>query len=74
VETNNAPQHDPDEIAEQIAQLRELIKLRRARLFQRELQAAKFGISADPSISIEIDDLKREITDLERQVKALSKA
>jgi hypothetical protein len=74
VGTNNAPQHDPDDIAEQIAQLREIMKLRRARLFQRELQAAKYGISADPSISLEIEDLKREIADLERQIKALGEA
>ena len=68
---SNTPENDSDDRVEQITRLRELIKARRARLFQRELQAAKYGISADPAITIEVDDLKREIADLERQLKAL---
>jgi hypothetical protein len=71
VGASNIPENDSDDRVEQITQLRELIKTRRARLFQRELQAAKYGIGVDPVIPIEIDDLKREIADLEGQLKAL---
>lgn len=38
------------------------------RLAQRELQRARYGISADPSILIEIEDLKKEILSLQRQI------
>ena len=41
------------------------------RLNQRQLQAAKYGIGADPSISIEIEDLTKEIAKQERELKAL---
>jgi CHAT domain-containing protein len=59
------------ERAEQIAALQELIKANRRRLSQRQLQAAKYGIGADPSILIEIEDLTKEIPKLERDLKAL---
>ncbi len=60
-----------DERAEQIATLQELIRTNRRRLNQRQLQAAKYGIGADPSISIEIEDLTKEIAKLEGELKQL---
>jgi polyhydroxyalkanoate synthesis regulator phasin len=54
-----------------IEALRELIRTNRRRLNQRQLQAAKYGIGVDPSISIEIEDLTNEIAKLERDLKAL---
>ena len=60
-----------DERAEQVTTLQELIRANRRRLNQRQLQAAKYGIGADPSISIEIEDLTKEIAKLERERKAL---
>jgi hypothetical protein len=60
-----------DERAEQIATLQELIRTNRRRLNQRQLQAEKYGIGVDPSISIEIEDLTKEIAKQERELKAL---
>jgi hypothetical protein len=60
-----------EERTEQIATLQELIKTNRRRLDQRQLQAAKYGIGVDPSISIEIEDLTKDIAKLERELKAL---
>jgi hypothetical protein len=60
-----------EEHAEQIATLKELIRTNRRRLNQRQLQAAKYGIGVDPSISIEIEDLTKDIAKLERKLTAL---
>jgi hypothetical protein len=60
-----------DETNEELADLRELIRTTRRRLYQRQLQAAKYGSGADPSIPIEIEDLEREIAKLERELKKL---
>jgi hypothetical protein len=60
-----------EERTSEIANLRELIRTNRRRLNQRQLQAAKYGINVDPSISIEIEDLTKEIAKLERELKAL---
>jgi hypothetical protein len=57
--------------SDQIEMLRDLIKTTKQRLHHRQIQKAKYGISADPSIDIEIEDLQREIADLERQVQQL---
>jgi hypothetical protein len=54
-----------------IEALRELIRTKCRRLNQRQLQAAKYGIGVDPSISIEIEDLTKEIAKLERELKQL---
>ncbi|MEO7908371.1 MAG: CHAT domain-containing protein [Roseiflexaceae bacterium] len=59
------------ERASDIEALRELIRTNRRRLNQRQLQAAKYGIGVDPSISIEIEDLTKEIAKLESELKAL---
>ena len=60
-----------EERASDIEALRELIRTNRRRLNQRQLQAAKYGIGVDPSISIEIEDLTKDIAKLERELKAL---
>jgi hypothetical protein len=56
----------------EVAALRELIRANRRRLNQRQLQAARYGIGVDPSISIEIEDLTKEIDTLERRLRQLS--
>jgi hypothetical protein len=71
VATKDAQSNQDEERAEQIATLQELIRTNRRRLNQRQLQAAKYGIGVDPSISIEIEDLTKEIAQLERQLKQL---
>ena len=69
--TNDDAQSEAEERAEEIQTLRELIRTTRRRLNQRQLQAAKYGIGADPSITLEIEDLEREIAKLERDLKKL---
>ena len=61
-----------EELASDIESLRELIRATRRRLNQRQLQAAKYGIGVDPSISIEIEDLTKEIAKLEHELKQLA--
>jgi len=43
------------------AHYRKVLSMLTRRLQQREIQAATFGVSADPVINIEIEDLKKEI-------------
>jgi CHAT domain-containing protein len=70
-EVNTGGQDQDDLRAEEIETLRELIRTTRRRLNQRQLQAAKYGIGADPSITIEIEDLERQLAKLERDLKKL---
>jgi hypothetical protein len=46
----------------------EQIRTLRRRLQQRQLQAAKYGIGVDPAISIEIEDLQKEIAQWEAKL------
>jgi len=46
---------------ETISHDRKILRILERRLRHRELQFAQYGISADPSISIEIEDLRKEI-------------
>jgi hypothetical protein len=62
---------EAEERAEEINMLRERIRANRRRRNERQLQAAKYGIGADPSITIEIEDLTKEIAKLEQQLKDL---
>jgi hypothetical protein len=48
--------------------LRELLTAKRRRLNVLELQAAKYGIAAPPHVTIEIEDLRREIAELEARL------
>jgi transposase len=67
----SAEENVPTEHTERSEALRELIRANRRRLNQRQLQAAKYGIGADPAITIEIEDLTREIAKLERELQKL---
>jgi len=56
----------------EIGHHRKVLGILKRRLQQRELQAATYGISADPSINIEIEDLRKEIRSLEWEITRLS--
>lgn len=58
------PPNDPSLRRLQEQQLSALKK----RLYQRQLQKAQYGISVDPSVVIEIEDLEHQIADLEQQM------
>jgi hypothetical protein len=60
-----------EERAARLEELRELIKNKRERLFERQRQEALYGISADPAITIEIKRLKKEIDDLKLEAQKL---
>src|SRR5262245_45962082 len=62
---------EQDERGAQLAALRALLKEKRRRLEQRQLQAARYGVSVDPVITLEIEDLKLDIADLERQAQEI---
>jgi CHAT domain-containing protein len=59
---------------EDVANLREEIALNRRRLSKFRKQAALTGAMTDPAITIQIEDLQREILDLDRQLKQLESA
>jgi hypothetical protein len=59
------------EHAEELETLRELIHINRRRLLYRHRQAARYGITADPVITMEIADIKREIGKLTRELRLL---
>lgn len=54
--------------AEELAHRRALLAQHRTMLHALELQAAKFGIYAPPHITIEIDELKRKLAALRREL------
>ncbi|MEI7772801.1 MAG: hypothetical protein WCI67_22620 [Chloroflexales bacterium] len=54
--------------SEEIAHKRTLIAQRQKMINALELQAAKFGIYAPPHITIEIEDAKRAISALRREI------
>ena len=67
----SAKQREEEERAEQIESLEELIRVNTRKLNKLQLQAAQFGISTPPHISIEIEDTEREVARLKKQLKAL---
>ena len=68
---SNRSQSADDERDDEIEALREQIRTKCRRLNLLKLQEAKFGISVDPAIIIQIEDLEREIAALDRQVRDL---
>lgn len=58
------------DVDEEQQHLRELIATKQHRLQVLELQAAKFGISTPPHITIEIEDLRQEIAKLETRLRS----
>ena len=53
--------------------LRELTKAKKGRLHQLEVREARYGLDVPPHISIEIEELRSEIRDLQTQLAALDK-
>jgi hypothetical protein len=70
VRPENAPVTS-DERADQVAALRALLTVHHRRLYTLHEKQAYLGISADPAITMEIDDIQRTIADLEQQLTAL---
>jgi hypothetical protein len=64
-------QRADEERDERIRTLQEQLKTHRRRLNEREVQLANLGNSADPSIKIEIEDIKSQIANLEEELKKL---
>jgi hypothetical protein len=64
-----APQAADTDIGQEQKHLRELIATKRRRLQVLEVQEAKYGIAAPPHITLEIEDLRREIADLEARLR-----
>jgi hypothetical protein len=60
-----------DDRAAEIEVLREQIRFHQRRLNERQLQEAKAGFMVDPAVKIDIEDLKKEIAKLQRQIKDL---
>jgi CHAT domain len=59
------------EEAEEIRNKQEILEAHKRRLHERELQKAEYGMSTDPSINIEIDEITREIRKVEQQIQEL---
>lgn len=55
----------------ELQQKREILEMYRRRLYARELQLAQFGSMAEPSIKIDIEDIKKNIQNLEQQIEML---
>jgi hypothetical protein len=64
-----APQAAGAGLDEEQRHLRELIATKRRRLQVLEVQEAKYGIAAPAHIVLEIEDLRREIAELEARVR-----
>jgi hypothetical protein len=58
---------------EEIEQKQDVLDALKRRLHEREIQAAKYGVSADPVIKIEIDDLRKEIAQLQVELSVHQK-
>jgi hypothetical protein len=56
---------------EELARKQEIREALKERLHERELQAARYGMSADPSIPNEIKRLKAQIKKVEREIKEI---
>jgi hypothetical protein len=52
-------------------EIKELISAHRRRLHQLEIQRAEYGISVDPRIPNEIDNIKQEIKDLQAELEKI---
>lgn len=54
--------------ADEYAYLRELVTAHKRRLQALELHAARYGLKSDPGITIEIDEIKQKLIQLEGQL------
>jgi hypothetical protein len=59
---------------DELIALREIIRANKRRLGVLELQAAKYGINTPPEVTIEIEDLKRELRKREQRLRSLGGA
>jgi hypothetical protein len=57
------------DVDEEQRHLRDLLSTKRRRLQVLEIQEARYGIAAPPHITLEIEDLRREIADLEARLR-----
>lgn len=57
--------------SQDVQELRDLAAARRRRLHVLEMQEAQFGLYAPPHITLEIEDLRKQIAQLDRQIKTL---
>src|SRR5262249_33712380 len=64
---------EQDERGAQLAALHAQLDVKRRRLEHRQLQAATYGLSVDPAILMEIEDLNNEIAALDRQIRDLER-
>jgi hypothetical protein len=64
-----APQAAKADVGEEQRHLCELLSTKRRRLQVLEVQEAKYGIAAPAHIVLEIEDLRREIADLEAKLR-----
>jgi len=62
----------PDEKAVQIAELSELVATKRRRLHRLRVQASTHGNLTPPAITIEIEQIERDIVKLEANIRALN--
>ena len=66
-ETESGPFELPDT---EVEQLKKLITTETRRLHALQLQAAQYGLSTPPEVTIEIEDLEAEIAKLKRKLKS----
>lgn len=57
--------------ASDIAHKQELLEVLKRRLHEREIQRANYGVSVDPLIKMEIENLKKEVDSLELEIAHL---
>lgn len=58
--------------SEHVEQLRERLQYARRLLHVDELHRAMYGIGTEPAVIIRIEDRKKEIAELEKQLKGVS--
>lgn len=71
ITVNTATPSPADDRAAEIARLRELIKLKKERKFELDLNAATHGIDTAPAITMEIRKLEKELQALKQQLQEL---
>jgi hypothetical protein len=60
-----------DAVSQDVQELRDLMAIHRRSLHVLEMQEAQFGIYAPPHVKLQIEDLRKQIAQLDRQIKTL---
>jgi hypothetical protein len=68
---NTAAAPDTGAVNQEKQRLGMILAEKQQRLFQRQLQQARYGISADPIIVIEIEELTKEVEQIKAQIAKL---